>query len=48
MCGRLAKKYDFQKPNGQRALSLMNAAAEAVNEDLPDIKLAYGFSDEYR
>lgn len=44
---RVAKKYDFQKPNDSRALRLMNAAAEAVMHELPDIKIAYGLSDEF-
>ena len=45
---RLSSKYDFVKPNDGRALGLMNAAAVAVLEELPDIRLAYGVSDEYR
>lgn len=45
---RLSSKYNFVKPNDGRALGLMNAAAVAVLEELPDIRLAYGVSDEYR
>lgn len=45
---RLTTKYKFAKPNDRRALDLMNAAAEAVMVDLPDLVLAYGQSDEYR
>ena len=45
---RLSSKYNFEKPNDGRALGLMNAAAVAVLEELPEIRLAYGISDEYR
>ena len=45
---RLSSKYNFDKPNDKRALGLMNAAAIAVLEELPEIRLAYGISDEYR
>ena len=45
---RLAAKYRFEKPNDRNALGLMNAAATAVMKELPDIKCAYGISDEYR
>ena len=48
MICRLSSKYDFEKPNDRRALDLMNAAAVAVFKELPDIRLAYGISDEYR
>lgn len=41
-------KYGFTKPNDLRALKLMNAVAEAVLKELPDISCAYGISDEYR
>ncbi|KAK2625456.1 hypothetical protein QTJ16_004768 [Diplocarpon rosae] len=41
-------KYAFEKPNDRRALDLMNAAAMAVMNELPDIVIAYGISDEYR
>ncbi|KAI4159003.1 MAG: hypothetical protein L6R39_000428 [Caloplaca ligustica] len=43
----LSTKYDFEKPNDQRALDLMNAAAVAVLKELPDICFAYGISDEF-
>jgi tRNA(His) 5'-end guanylyltransferase len=36
------------KPNDRNALDLMNAAAQAVMKELPDLVLAYGNSDEYR
>ncbi|PBP23023.1 putative trna guanylyltransferase protein [Diplocarpon rosae] len=45
---RLSDKYAFEKPNDRRALDLMNAAAMAVMNELPDIVIAYGISDEYR
>lgn len=45
---RLSTRYQFAKPNDQRALDLMNASAKAVLEDLPDLMIAYGVSDEFR
>ena len=45
---RLTARYNFVKPNDTRGLGLMNAAAEAVMKELPDLVLAYGQSDEYR
>ncbi|KAF2127861.1 Thg1-domain-containing protein [Dothidotthia symphoricarpi CBS 119687] len=44
---KLTTKYKFVKPNDKDALDLMNAAAEAVMRELPDLVLAYGNSDEY-
>ncbi|KAL9113176.1 MAG: hypothetical protein Q9187_007660 [Circinaria calcarea] len=44
---RLSQKYEFIKPNDRYALDLMNAAARAVMEDLPDVSMAYGLSDEF-
>ncbi|KAF2661984.1 Thg1-domain-containing protein [Lophiostoma macrostomum CBS 122681] len=44
---KLTAKYKFTKPNDERALNLMNAAAEAVMKELPDLVLAYGNSDEF-
>ncbi|KAF2677784.1 Thg1-domain-containing protein [Lentithecium fluviatile CBS 122367] len=44
---KFTTKYKFVKPNDRRALDLMNAAAEAVMKDLPDLVLAYGQSDEF-
>lgn len=46
--GRFSTKYGFEKPNDKRALDLMNAAAQRVMSELPDITIAYGVSDEYR
>ncbi|KUJ24595.1 tRNAHis guanylyltransferase-like protein Thg1 [Mollisia scopiformis] len=44
---KFSNKYAFEKPNDRRALDLMNAAAKAVMNELPDIVIAYGISDEY-
>lgn len=35
------------KPNDERGLGLMTRAAQNVMEDLKDIVMAYGQSDEY-
>ncbi|KAL8945298.1 MAG: hypothetical protein Q9211_000174 [Gyalolechia sp. 1 TL-2023] len=43
----LSHKHGFERPNDQRALDLMNAAATAVLREIPDISLAYGVSDEF-
>lgn len=43
-----SKAHNFRKPNDQRALQLMNSAAEAVLSAFDDhIVFAYGESDEY-
>ncbi|KAL1915009.1 uncharacterized protein VTP21DRAFT_7714 [Calcarisporiella thermophila] len=44
---KFSADHCFQKPNDRRALDLMNRCAEAVMEDVKDIILAYGESDEY-
>ncbi|MCJ1376335.1 tRNA-histidine guanylyltransferase 1-like [Loxospora ochrophaea] len=44
---KLSTKYGFQKPNDGAALDLMNEAATAVLQELPDISIAYGVSDEF-
>ncbi|KFX88265.1 hypothetical protein O988_09078 [Pseudogymnoascus sp. VKM F-3808] len=44
---KFSDKYEFKKPNDRRALDLMNAAAERVLVELPDVVVAYGISDEY-
>ncbi|OBT96436.1 tRNA-His guanylyltransferase [Pseudogymnoascus verrucosus] len=44
---KFSDKYAFKKPNDRRALDLMNAAAERVLIELPDVVVAYGISDEY-
>ena len=44
---KLCKEYEFEKPNDERALNLMNAAATEVVRSLVDVVSAYGQSDEY-
>ncbi|XP_071717656.1 tRNA(His) guanylyltransferase 1-like [Rutidosis leptorrhynchoides] len=44
---RFSEINEFEKPNDERALNLMNCCATSVLEKYPDITLAYGFSDEY-
>ncbi|KAL1806609.1 hypothetical protein DCAR_0832433 [Daucus carota subsp. sativus] len=39
--------YEFEQPNDERAVNLMNACATAVLKEYPDIVFAYGFGDEY-
>ena len=45
---RFSDEHSFVKPNDERALQLMTAAARRVMEEYRDIVLAYGQSDEYR
>ncbi|XP_025409803.1 probable tRNA(His) guanylyltransferase isoform X2 [Sipha flava] len=44
---RFTSSHKFEKPNDKRALELMNRSAVAVMEELQDVSLAYGQSDEY-
>uniref|UniRef100_A0A2K5NCT1 Probable tRNA(His) guanylyltransferase n=1 Tax=Cercocebus atys TaxID=9531 RepID=A0A2K5NCT1_CERAT len=44
---RFAEKHNFAKPNDRRALHLMTKCAQTVMEELEDIVIAYGQSDEY-
>ncbi|CAG8770894.1 27037_t:CDS:2, partial [Dentiscutata erythropus] len=44
---KFSDKHGFVKPNDQKALELMNKCAENVMNDIHDIVLAYGQSDEY-
>ncbi|XP_070595099.1 probable tRNA(His) guanylyltransferase isoform X1 [Erythrolamprus reginae] len=44
---RFAEQHDFRKPNDDCALNLMNKCAQAVMEEMEEIVLAYGQSDEY-
>lgn len=44
---RFTEIHGFDKPNDVRALELMNRAAAKVMEELQDICLAFGQSDEY-
>lgn len=45
---RLCAKYGFEKPNDERALELMNAAAKSTMEGVPEVGIGYGVSDEFR
>jgi tRNA(His) guanylyltransferase len=40
--------HNFVKPHDKRGLDLMDRAAKAVMDELPDVVLAFGESDEYR
>ncbi|XP_029439254.1 probable tRNA(His) guanylyltransferase isoform X2 [Rhinatrema bivittatum] len=42
-----AEQHNFTKPNDDRALQLMNRCAQTVMQELKDIIVAYGQSDEY-
>ncbi|NWJ09643.1 THG1 guanylyltransferase, partial [Crypturellus undulatus] len=44
---RFAEQHEFKKPNDDRALHLMTKCAETVMQELEDIAIAYGQSDEY-
>ncbi|CAI5507802.1 unnamed protein product [Closterium sp. Naga37s-1] len=44
---RFVTDHAFEKPNDERGLRLMNAAATAVMAQVPDIVFAYGVSDEF-
>ncbi|XP_048884618.1 probable tRNA(His) guanylyltransferase [Brienomyrus brachyistius] len=44
---RFAEQHSFAKPNDARALGLMTRSARTVMEELEDIVIAYGQSDEY-
>ncbi|KAL6214096.1 hypothetical protein ACLB2K_013534 [Fragaria x ananassa] len=39
--------HEFEKPNDEAALNLMNSCAVSVSENFPDIVFCYGFSDEF-
>ncbi|KAH0925653.1 hypothetical protein HID58_017909 [Brassica napus] len=39
--------HEFEKPNDEAALNLLNSCSAAVLEEFPDIIFAYGYSDEY-
>ncbi|KAF2601846.1 hypothetical protein F2Q70_00025322 [Brassica cretica] len=45
--GRFSDVHEFEKPNDEQALKLMNSCAVAVLEEFEDIHFAYGVSDEY-
>ncbi|XP_010510034.1 PREDICTED: tRNA(His) guanylyltransferase 2-like isoform X2 [Camelina sativa] len=44
---RFSEVHEFEKPNDEQALKLMNSCAVAVLEEFQDIVFAYGVSDEY-
>ncbi|XP_023244464.1 probable tRNA(His) guanylyltransferase [Centruroides sculpturatus] len=44
---RFCDAHDFEKPNDKRCLDLMTKCAFTVMNELKDIVLAYGQSDEY-
>ncbi|XP_059202729.1 probable tRNA(His) guanylyltransferase isoform X2 [Centropristis striata] len=44
---KFAEQHHFAKPNDNRALSLMTRSARSVMEELEDIVVAYGQSDEF-
>lgn len=44
---KFTTRYSFSKPNDERGIKLMNAAATEVMRSVVDIVLAYGQSDEY-
>ncbi|SPP90016.1 probable tRNA(His) guanylyltransferase [Drosophila guanche] len=44
---KFSKTHNFEKPNDENALNVMNAAATAVMQEFPDVVLAFGQSDEY-
>lgn len=46
--GRFSEVHEFEKPNDEQALNLMNSCAVAVLNEFQDITFSYGVSDEYR
>ncbi|XP_050544215.1 probable tRNA(His) guanylyltransferase isoform X2 [Daktulosphaira vitifoliae] len=46
-CNRFTMVHKFDKPNDKNALNLMNRSAVAVMDELRDVQIAYGQSDEY-
>ena len=50
-CIRLPRRFSdlhgFEKPNDLRALALMDDAAKEVLREFPDVRIAFGQSDEY-
>ncbi|XP_020357644.1 putative tRNA(His) guanylyltransferase isoform X1 [Oncorhynchus kisutch] len=44
---KFAEQHNFMKPNDDRALGLMTCSARSVMEDLDDIIISYGQSDEF-
>ena len=44
---RFSDLHGFEKPNDLRALTLMDDAAKEVLREFPDVRIAFGQSDEY-
>eukprot|EP01018_Ginkgo_biloba_P038373 Gb_05117 [translate_table: standard] len=44
---KFSQVHEFEKPNDERALHLLNECATAMLAEFPDIVFAYGVSDEY-
>lgn len=44
---RFSEVHDFEKPNDEQALNLMNSCAVAVLQEFADVVFSYGVSDEY-
>ncbi|OMO75087.1 tRNAHis guanylyltransferase Thg1 [Corchorus capsularis] len=44
---RFSEVHEFEKPNDEKALKLMNQCAIAVLEEFPDVVFSYGYGDEY-
>ncbi|CAE7205666.1 unnamed protein product [Rhizoctonia solani] len=44
---KFSDAHEFRKPNDERALQLMDKAAQTVMEEYPDIVLGFGESDEF-
>lgn len=44
---RFSRLHAFAKPNDDRAINLMNHAARELMRAIPEVRLAYGVSDEY-
>ncbi|CAE6537726.1 unnamed protein product [Rhizoctonia solani] len=44
---KFSNAHDFRKPNDERALQLMDKAAQTVMEEYPDVVLGFGESDEF-
>ncbi|KAM8848101.1 putative tRNA(His) guanylyltransferase [Synchiropus picturatus] len=44
---KFAEQHRFAKPNDERALGLMTRSARSVMDELEDIAIAYGQSDEF-
>jgi tRNA(His) 5'-end guanylyltransferase len=45
---RFSDAHGFAKPNDKAALDLMDRAAKRVMEEVPDVVVGFGESDEYR